>query len=150
MVRGMKKNISIYILFFGLLCIQCFPCVPSTIGVPQELKQELVRTWRYGPYVELLNTATDSNTSTDLSQFLKIDWFSSLPTGSGHGQILLDVLQKKGDEFFLQALLPLDDTERLNVKRYILIGIDNHSEHSIENLIEDYPQWFKLLHISLW
>ena len=78
-----------------------------------------------------ISTTTISNLSILLSYFLSIDYFCTFSTGSEHGQILLDILREKGDTLFFKALTLLNQSEKINVKGYILIGIDNQKKYNI-------------------
>ena len=105
------------------------------IAIPQELKQELVRTGHYNSYVRLLNQSLDSNNAEDLSHFLSIDYFSTCSTGSEHGQILLEILREKGDVFVFKALTLLSQSKKTSVKGYLLIGIDIQGKCDISYFI---------------
>lgn len=55
-----------YLLCF-LFLWHCYSCtLEPRIAIPQELKQELVRTGHYNSYVRLLNQSLDSNNVEDL------------------------------------------------------------------------------------
>ena len=120
------------------------------IAIPQELKQELVRTGHYNSYVRLLNQSLDSNNVEDLSHFLSIDYFSTCSTGSEHGQILLEILREKGDVFVFKALTLLSQSKKTSVKGYLLIGIDSQGKCDISYFIEKYPRSFGYLKIKPW
>ncbi len=135
------------VIFLVLWC--CYSCdiIPQR-PLSYELKKELIREGQYFNYVKLLNRSLNSNNVNDLSRFLSLDYFYTLSTGSEHGQVLLELLQKKGDAFFLQALTILNQSERINVKAYLLIGIDNQQHHRIDFFIKQYPKTFESLNIE--
>ena len=151
MMSIVEKRIPIEYVFCFLFLWYCYSCtLTPRMAIPQELKNELVRTGRYNSYVRYLNQSLDSNNAEDLSYFLSIDYFCTFSTGSEHGQILLDILREKGDTLFFKALTLLNQSEKINVKGYILIGIDNQKKYNISNLIKEYPKSFGYLNIKPW
>ena len=135
------------VIFLVLWC--CYSCdiIPQR-PLSYELKQELFKEGRYFNYVKLLNTSLNSNNVNDLSLFLSLDYFNTLSTGSEHGKILLELLQKKGDAFFLQALTILNQSERTNVQAYLMIGLDNQQQYSFDYYIKHYPKTFESLNLE--
>ena len=96
-------------------------------------------------YVELLNSSFKGDTLS-LSEFLKIDYIYGAASYD-HGEIVLQVLEKLGDEKFNNTVLTLSNKQQTNLKMYILTGMDRNDSLFNASLSEKFKKTFLALDI---
>lgn len=139
----LRKNHKVLKTLLFVFVLFLFSCTPEPMVETTE-NIEIALGSRYSTYVKMLNSAAKGDTIA-LNQFI-CSWDFSDGVVYDHGWVLIQLIEKVGDESYARSLKSLNKKELENVKGYIEAGIDMYVE--TDSLLHEHPKSFRILKLN--
>lgn len=129
--------------YFVIIAFLCVACVRPALIIPDTLETHLRYSSSYRHYVKLVNRAMDKDT-TALKELLLID---NIGDGASyeHGDILIQLLQNLGDDFYSNVLKTVPADQKSILQDYFMVGMDIRKKECVFRVDKKYPKTFKEL-----
>jgi len=145
MIGEYYKNMDVKYYILTAIALFFASCNTSSLSIPDTLATRLKSKSQYRHYVHIVNKSIKGDTLA-LKEIMLID---DLYDGAGyeHGGVLIEILEKVGDEEFNNVITSLDDSKKENVREYIMAGLDLLKQQYKDSIAIQYPVTLKTLQI---
>lgn len=125
---------------FVVVAFLCVACVHPALIIPDNLETHLRYSSSYHHYIKLVNQAMDKDT-TALKELLLID---NIGDGAGyeHGDILIQLLENLGDDFYSNVLSTVPTNQKKILQEYFFVGMDIRKKEYCFRIDKKYPKTF--------